>query len=83
MIRLFSPPGGVVLDPFVGTGTTTAVAKKLGRQWLGIDKDARHTRIARRRTDADGIPGATLQLVATNPVTGNDRRHRQKGCMAG
>ena len=83
VIRLFSPPGGVVLDPFVGTGTTTAVAKKLGRQWLGIDKDARHTRMARRRTDADGLPGATLQLVATNPVTGNGRRLRQKGCLAG
>ena len=51
VIRLFSPPGGVVLDPFVGTGTTTAVAKKLGRQWLGIDMDPRHTRMARRRTN--------------------------------
>ena len=50
VIRLFSPPGGVVLDPFVGTGTTTAVAKKLGRQWLGIDLDPRNTKLARRRT---------------------------------
>ena len=51
MIRLFSPAGGVVLDPFVGTGTTTAVAKRLGRRWLGIDTDPRHTSIARRRTN--------------------------------
>ena len=51
VIRLFSPPGGLVLDPFVGSGTTTAVAKKLGRQWLGIDRDPRHTRMARRRTN--------------------------------
>ena len=50
MIRLFSPLGGVVLDPFVGTGTTTAVAKKLGRQWLEIDLDPRNTKLARRRT---------------------------------
>jgi len=49
VIRLFSPEGGVVIDPFVGTGTTTSVAKRLGRQWLGIDTHAAYTRIARRR----------------------------------
>lgn len=31
------PPGGIVLDPFVGTGTTMVVAKKLGRHYVGID----------------------------------------------
>ena len=51
VIRLFSPPGGVVLDPFVGTGTTTKVAKLLGRQWLGIDLETAHAQLARRRTD--------------------------------
>ena len=52
VIRLFSPSNGVVLDPFVGTGTTTAVAKKLGRQWIGIDVDERSVTIAQNRTDA-------------------------------
>ena len=33
-------PGDVVLDPFFGTGTTGAVAKRLGRRWLGIERDA-------------------------------------------
>ena len=33
-------PGDVILDPFFGTGTTGAVAKKLGRQWIGIERDA-------------------------------------------
>ena len=51
VIRLFSPVGGVVLDPFVGTGTTTKVAKLLGRQWLGIDVEAEHAHMAQRRTD--------------------------------
>ncbi len=51
VIRLFSPKGGIVIDPFVGTGTTTAVAKKLGRGWLGIDAQAEYARIARRRTN--------------------------------
>ena len=50
VIRLFSPAGGVVIDPFVGTGTTTAVAQRLGRHWLGVDTDAAATRIAAERT---------------------------------
>ena len=51
VIRLFSPVGGVVLDPFVGTGTTTTAAKQLGRQWLGIDIEAEYAHMARRRTE--------------------------------
>ena len=51
VIRLFSPVGGVVLDPFVGTGTTTTVAKRLGRQWIGIDMDPRCAAAAQRRTN--------------------------------
>ena len=31
-----APPGGIVLDPFMGSGTTAAVAKKHGRQYLGV-----------------------------------------------
>ena len=36
-VRSFCPPGGVVLDPFVGSGTTGAVAVKTGRKFIGID----------------------------------------------
>ncbi len=49
VIQLFSPPGGVVLDPFLGSGTTAVVAKQLGRQWVGIEKDPRYAALARSR----------------------------------
>ena len=50
LIKLFSPPDGVILDPFVGTGTTTAVAASLGRQWIGVDIEETNVALAQRRT---------------------------------
>jgi modification methylase len=47
-----SNPGDVVLDPFFGTGTTGAVAKKLHRHWVGIERDERYIDVARERIDA-------------------------------
>lgn len=47
-----SNPGDVVLDPFFGTGTTGAVAKKLGRNWIGIERDRKYIKIAQKRIDA-------------------------------
>ncbi|MGR3436249.1 MAG: site-specific DNA-methyltransferase [Shimia sp.] len=42
-------PGDVVLDPFFGSGTTGAVAKALGRQWIGIEREAKYRAIAEAR----------------------------------
>lgn len=42
-------PGDVVLDPFFGTGTSGAVARRLGRSYIGIERDAAYARIARER----------------------------------
>ena len=42
--------GDLVLDPFCGTGTTLAVAEKLGRAWIGFDISEEYLAIARRRT---------------------------------
>jgi len=44
--------GDVVLDPFFGTGTTGVVAKRLGRHFIGIEKDVVYAAIARRRVAA-------------------------------
>ena len=42
-------PGEVVLDPFAGTGTTCAVAKSMGRRFVGIDINPAYVEIARER----------------------------------
>ena len=42
-------PGDVVLDPFFGTGTTGAVAKRLGRRWIGIERDTDYVAAAEAR----------------------------------
>jgi modification methylase len=47
-----SNPGDVVLDPFFGTGTTGAVAKMLGRNFIGLERDSTYARAARKRIDA-------------------------------
>ncbi len=47
-----SLPGQVVLDPFFGTGTTGAVAKRLRRRYIGIEREARYVRLARERLAA-------------------------------
>jgi len=44
--------GDVILDPFFGTGTTGAVAKMLGRNWIGIERDKTYVKVAQKRIDA-------------------------------
>ena len=47
-----TPTGGVILDPFVGSGTTCMAAKKVGRKCIGIEKDKSYVKIARARIKA-------------------------------
>ena len=48
IIRMLSIPGERVLDPFAGVGTTLACASRLGRDWIGVERDPRRAAIARR-----------------------------------
>ena len=48
-IKAGCPPKGVVLDPFMGSGTTAVVARKLGRNWVGIELNPDYIKIAERR----------------------------------
>jgi len=47
-----SRPGDVILDPFFGTGTTGAVAKRLGRHWIGVERDPEYAAGAEMRISA-------------------------------
>jgi modification methylase len=44
-----SKPGDIVLDPFFGTGTTGAVARRLRRRWIGIERETKYVEAARER----------------------------------
>jgi modification methylase len=59
-----SRPGDVVLDPFFGTGTTGAVAKKLGRHFIGVERNREYLAAARERIAAVSPPdGSVLKVV--------------------
>lgn len=51
VILASSAPGDLIVDPFFGTGTTGAVAKRLGRHFLGIERDKDYAATARARID--------------------------------
>ena len=51
-VRSFCPPGGTVLDIFCGSGTTLAVAKRFGRNAIGIDIRESQVELSRRRVAA-------------------------------
>jgi modification methylase len=58
-------PGDVVLDPFFGTGTTGAVARRLGRRWIGIEREPAYVKVAKERI-ASTLPldESAMQTVA-------------------
>lgn len=47
-----SPPGGMVLDPFAGSGTTGVVAKRLGRDFVGVEINPEYKKMAEARIAA-------------------------------
>ena len=61
-------PGDVVLDPFFGTGTTGAVARRLGRKWIGIERERKYVKVANERI------AATLPLDESAMTVMADKR---------
>jgi modification methylase len=65
-----SNPGDLILDPFCGTGTTAAVAKRLGRRYLTMDQDASYVALAQNRVDGieeDLVIGSGAEIDAPPP----------------
>jgi DNA modification methylase len=52
LVRLITPPGGTVLDPFAGSGSTGVAALEEGFQVLGIEKEPEYYEIAKERLGA-------------------------------
>jgi site-specific DNA-methyltransferase (adenine-specific) len=81
IVRGCSNAGDVVLDPFAGSGTTLAVAKKLGRQWLGFELSEEYARKGTTRIAAvdEGQPlEGAAEPLASAPQTPNGRRVRRR-----
>jgi modification methylase len=64
--------GDVVLDPFFGTGTTGSVARRLGRQWIGIEREKRYVAVAKERI------ASTLELDESAMRTMASKRSQPK-----
>ncbi len=81
IIRVSSRPGERVLDPFAGSGTTLAVAKKLGRQYTGFDISDEYVAQVNERldgiTEGDPLTGSETPLVSA-PSTAKGRRLEDK-----
>ena len=65
-------PGDVVLDPFFGTGTTGAVARRLGRRWIGIEREDSYVKVAKQRI------ASTLPLDESAMQTVPDKRDQPR-----
>jgi DNA modification methylase len=76
IVRTSSRPGEIVLDPFAGSGTTLAVAKKLDRRFVGFELSAEYSQAIAKRLDGvrpgDALDGAPEPLVSA-PATSEGR----------
>lgn len=52
LVRLITPPGGTVLDPFAGSGTTLIAAKQEGFQYIGVEREPEYVELAKKRLEA-------------------------------
>ncbi len=81
IIRVSSQPGDLVFDPFTGSGTTLAVAKKLGRRYMGCELSEDYTQRATQRLDEveEGDPlDGPADPIGSAPSTAAGRRLKQQ-----
>jgi site-specific DNA-methyltransferase (adenine-specific) len=68
MVLAASRPGDLILDPFVGSGTTAVAAVRHGRRFIGIDQEPRYLAIAHRRVADELPPTAKTKALASSFV---------------
>ena len=76
-----SRPGDLVLDPFLGSGTTGAVAKRLDRRFIGIEREKAYARAAQARIAATEVlpePALAAFVTAAGAVRGADRARARR-----
>ena len=73
LIRLVTPSGGVVLDPFGGSGTTALAAEQEGFRWILVEREAEYVAIAEARLNGTqrglglDVPAPTRKPPKTHP----------------
>lgn len=69
LIRLITPPNGIVLDPFCGSGTTGVACKLEGFQFIGLEQDEEYSKIAQARIDnyvEENTPQKSVKTIIIN-----------------
>jgi site-specific DNA-methyltransferase (adenine-specific) len=83
IIKACSNPGDLVLDPFAGSGTTLAVAKKLERNYLGFEISKEYANQSRRRLRAidpgDPLDGAENPLTSVSATPRKPKQRKRGG----
>jgi hypothetical protein len=86
LVRLVTPTGGTVLDPFLGSGTTALAAEMEGFAWIGIEREAEYVKIAEARLNGTQR-GLGLDVGAPTPKMPNTHpdlsKHQPKQRAAG
>jgi len=78
-LKLFSYQDDVILDPFNGAGTTTLVAQRTGRRYLGIDLSSEYCATARQRILDEEIKDFASALDAKLALEGKDKSLKERG----
>ena len=68
-IKLFTQPGDVVLDPFLGSGTTAVAAKQLDRRCIGIEVNPEYVQLAQERLDAVQLPISPFEEITNQDIS--------------
>ena len=75
LITMGSRQGNVILDPYMGSGTTGIVAQGLGRRFIGIEKDREYFKIAKARIRHFSTVFATIESTTATAVGGKNASH--------